>query len=61
MMIEEKEKIIVAIGGGVIAQGKAVLTTFGLGSCIALILYDPSTSIGGLAHIMLPNAVKKKI
>ena len=59
-MAEEKEKIMVSIGGGVVEKGKAVLTTYGLGSCLALILYDPSTSIGGLAHIMLPNVLKKR-
>ena len=33
-----------------------VITTLGLGSCIGIALYDPSTKIGGLAHIMLPDS-----
>ena len=54
-MAEDKGSIHVSIGEAVIAQGNAALETFGLGSCIALVLYDPNTSIGGLAHIMLPS------
>ena len=58
-MVEKKEKIHVAIGGAVVAKGDVVIETYGLGSCIALVLYDPSTTIGGLAHIMLPDQKKK--
>jgi chemotaxis protein CheD len=32
-----------------------VLVTYGLGSCVAIVLYDPAKRIGGLAHIMLPS------
>ena len=32
-----------------------VLVTYGLGSCVAIVLYDPARKIGGLAHIMLPS------
>lgn len=37
--------------------GKAgdVLVTYGLGSCVAIVLYDPVTKIGAMAHIMLPS------
>ena len=37
-----------------------ILTTLGLGSCIGIALYDPSTKIGGLAHIMLPDSTKMR-
>ena len=37
-----------------------VITTLGLGSCIGIALYDPSTKIGGLAHIMLPDSTAIK-
>ena len=33
-----------------------VIVTDGLGSCVALSLYDNRLRIGGLAHIMLPGA-----
>ena len=32
------------------------VTTLGLGSCVAIAIRDPSTKIGGLAHIMLPDS-----
>lgn len=39
-----------------------VLASFGLGSCVAVALYDDRKSIGGLAHVMLPDstAISKK-
>ena len=36
------------------------LTTIGLGSCIGIALYDPSTKITGLAHVMLPDSTQIK-
>ncbi|MCC7492490.1 MAG: chemotaxis protein CheD [Fimbriimonadaceae bacterium] len=30
------------------------LMAIGLGSCVAVAVYDPSTGVGGLAHVMLP-------
>ena len=32
------------------------LTTIGLGSCIGIAIWDPTTKITGLAHIMLPDS-----
>jgi hypothetical protein len=32
------------------------LTTLGLGSCIGICLYDPSSKTIGMAHIMLPSS-----
>lgn len=34
----------------------AVLVTYALGSCIAVILYDPVKRVGGMIHYMLPNS-----
>jgi len=33
-----------------------VLTTYSLGSCIAVCLYDPPTHIGGMLHYQLPDS-----
>ncbi|MGB3367037.1 MAG: chemotaxis protein CheD [Acidaminobacteraceae bacterium] len=33
-----------------------VLSTLGLGSCIGICLYDPTSKVIGLAHIMLPSS-----
>lgn len=38
-----------------VAQGDAVLSTIGLGSCVAIVLYDAEHGVGGLAHILLPS------
>lgn len=38
-----------------VRQGDSVLVTIGLGSCVAIALYDRDARIGGLAHILLPN------
>ncbi len=34
------------------------LITIGLGSCVGVTLYDQSTRIGGLLHIMLPDSTQ---
>jgi len=31
------------------------ISTIGLGSCVAIVLYDASTRVGGIAHVLLPN------
>lgn len=35
-----------------------VLTTLGLGSCVGIALYDPTTKVSGLAHVMLPDSTQ---
>lgn len=40
------------------AKNPDILTTLGLGSCIGIALWDPTTKIGGLAHVMLPDSSK---
>jgi chemotaxis protein CheD len=31
------------------------LVALGLGSCVAVILWDPGTRVGGMAHVLLPT------
>lgn len=38
------------------AEAPGRLVIHGLGSCVAVFVYDPETRIGGLAHILLPAA-----
>ncbi|MFP8953614.1 chemotaxis protein CheD [Natrialbaceae archaeon A-arb3/5] len=38
-----------------VRDGDDTLKSYGLGSCLAIALYDPETEIGGLAHAMLPD------
>lgn len=37
------------------AAGDSVLVTVGLGSCVAIALYDAEAKVGGLAHVLLPS------
>ncbi len=50
-------EIQVAIADCAVACDDARLVTIGLGSCVAIALHAPADRAGGLAHIMLPNAV----
>lgn len=34
------------------------LTTLGLGSCVGIVLYDRTTKISGMVHVMLPDSTK---
>lgn len=38
------------------ASGEGTLSTIGLGSCVAILLYDADARVGGLAHVLLPDA-----
>jgi len=46
-----------------VAKAPSIIITRALGSCVSIILYDPVTRIGGMAHVMLPNnrKIKNKI
>jgi chemotaxis protein CheD len=35
------------------------LVAYGLGSCVAVCLYDPVTQVGGMLHALLPTALGK--
>ena len=38
-----------------VRRGEQVIATIGLGSCVAIALYDRESKTGGLAHILLPS------
>jgi len=47
------------VGIGAIATagaGDAPLVALGIGSCIALCLWDATAGVGGMAHVMLPDS-----
>ncbi len=48
-------EISVGIGEIKVVNSHCILKAIGLGSCIALALYDENTGIAGLAHFMLPS------
>lgn len=38
-----------------ISGGECDLAVHGLGSCVALLLFDPKAGVGGLSHVLLPG------
>jgi chemotaxis protein CheD len=50
-----KKVIDVQIGHVKVRQGKIVLESRAIGSCIAIVAYDAANGIGALAHVMLPG------
>jgi chemotaxis protein CheD len=52
-----ENKVIVGIADMAVSNNpNIILTTYSLGSCIGIALYDPIARVGGLAHSMLPDS-----
>ena len=50
----------VSIGEIVISKDSDdILVSYGLGSCVAICLYDPITKVGGMLHALLPSSPKE--
>ncbi len=43
-----------------VASKESIIRTSGLGSCVGITLYDSSSKIGGMVHIMLPESPSNK-
>ncbi|HEX4773877.1 MAG TPA: chemotaxis protein CheD [Bryobacteraceae bacterium] len=49
--------IVVGIGDCRVSNNpEDVLVTYALGSCVAVIIHDPTLGLGGLLHFMLPDS-----
>jgi len=48
--------IVVGMADLKVTKSPGILTTLGLGSCVGIALYDASSKVAGLAHIMLPDS-----
>jgi chemotaxis protein CheD len=46
----------VRIAHHAVERGCGSLVTVGLGSCVAIVIYDTLSKVGGLAHVLLPEA-----
>lgn len=46
----------VGIAQMAICRAPEQLSCLGLGSCVAVVVYDPTTKIGGIVHVLLPQA-----
>lgn len=50
-------RIVVGVGDMAVSNSTLVtVSTFALGSCIGVAVYDPAVKAGGLLHIMLPKS-----
>ncbi|MDH3365897.1 MAG: chemotaxis protein CheD [Thermoplasmata archaeon] len=47
---------LIGIAQYAVARTPGKLCCLGLGSCVAVFLYDPTAKIGGVVHILLPKA-----
>ena len=56
-----KKKVIIGIGEYAVEKPPAVVVTLGLGSCVGVCVRDPSTKVGGMVHVMLPDSGGKKV
>lgn len=39
-----------------VSNNSVVMASFGMGSCVAVAMFDPLKKVGGLAHVMLPES-----
>jgi len=51
----QTDPLRVGISEFAVSDGDETMKSYGLGSCLAVGLWDPTNEIGGLAHVMLPN------
>jgi len=49
-----KERVV-RVADWAVEAGESVIITLGLGSCVACVLHDPVSGVGGLAHVLLPS------
>lgn len=49
-------EIKVSISDYKVSKSPDKLITLGLGSCVGVAIYDKTTKVGGLSHIMLPDS-----
>jgi chemotaxis protein CheD len=53
-VITETREVRVKVADYAVAA-EGTIATIGLGSCVAIMLYDEGARVGGLAHVLLPN------
>ena len=51
------QRVVIGVGDLGVSNNTAItLSTYALGSCVAVVAYDPAGRVGGLLHFMLPEA-----
>jgi chemotaxis protein CheD len=52
-----EHKVVVGVADVAVSNNQnVILTTYSLGSCLGVAIYDPLTRVGGLLHAMLPDS-----
>ncbi len=57
----EIKVVRVGIAEGAVCSAPHHLRSTGLGSCVGVVLWDPSTRLSGLVHVMLPSAPEREV
>jgi len=51
------ERVVVGVGDMAVSNtAEATLTTYALGSCVGVLVYDPIGKVAGLLHLILPDS-----
>ncbi len=54
---QPSKRLVVGVGDMSVSEGsEMILSTFALGSCVGIVLFDAQKKIGGLLHVMLPTS-----
>ncbi len=48
-------RLVVKVSELIVTEAPASLVAVALGSCVAIILHDPHSRIGAMAHVLMPN------
>ncbi len=48
-------RVVVKVSELIVTEAPATLVAVALGSCVAVILHDPLSRVGGMAHVLMPN------
>jgi chemotaxis protein CheD len=52
-----QQRVVIGVGDLAVSNDPSVtLSTYALGSCVAVVGYDPVIRVGGILHLMLPDS-----
>jgi chemotaxis protein CheD len=51
------QRVVIGVGDLSVSNNPTItLSTYALGSCVAVVAYDPFARVGGMLHLMLPDS-----
>ena len=51
------QRVVIGVGDMAVSNNSIVtLSTYALGSCVGVIVFDPGSKAGGILHLMLPDS-----